>query len=189
MINLLILSAIKSFKVHSRLNLNPEISARKTMLNQARQSCFDALWVAMAIGIFFIASCSGPFFKEIVLSKNFQLYHIGGYITVLPILLLGVILHLGARIKKLAAAQDALIQANQELTEALGNRHTLEGILPICSFCKNIRDEKGTWHQVERYIQEHSNAACSHSICPTCMAEHYPAYFAESLCRHRPEAP
>jgi len=49
----------------------------------------------------------------------------------------------------------------------------LEGILPICSFCKSIRDETGNWTQLEAYISRHSEADFSHGFCPACAREHY----------------
>lgn len=56
-----------------------------------------------------------------------------------------------------------------ELQEALENVKTLSGLLPICSGCKKIRDDKGYWNNLETYIHEHSEAAFSHSICPECQ--------------------
>jgi hypothetical protein len=50
----------------------------------------------------------------------------------------------------------------------------LEGLLPICSFCKKIRNDAGRWEQLERYITDRSSAQFSHSFCPDCVAEHYP---------------
>jgi PAS domain S-box-containing protein len=61
----------------------------------------------------------------------------------------------------------------KELEEALAEIKTLRGIVPICSFCKKIRDDKGFWEQVDVYIQKHSQADISHSICPECMEKHY----------------
>ncbi|MBA3029654.1 MAG: hypothetical protein FP816_12735, partial [Desulfobacteraceae bacterium] len=52
-------------------------------------------------------------------------------------------------------------------------------ILPICSFCKKIRDDKGYWEQVEVYVGDHSHADFSHSICPDCMRINYPEYNEE----------
>ena len=52
--------------------------------------------------------------------------------------------------------------------------HLLEGILPICSFCKKIRTEKDEWQQLESYIDQHSEARFSHSICPDCVKKYYP---------------
>lgn len=51
---------------------------------------------------------------------------------------------------------------------------TLRGIVPICSFCKQIRDDKGYWNKVEAYVAEHTDAQFSHSVCPSCMEKHYP---------------
>jgi len=62
---------------------------------------------------------------------------------------------------------------NNKLEKVLAEIKTLKGIVPICSFCKKIRDDKGFWNQVEKYVQEHSNAEFSHSVCPECMKEHY----------------
>jgi hypothetical protein len=51
---------------------------------------------------------------------------------------------------------------------------TLRGIVPICSYCKQIRDDKGYWNQIEAYIRDHSEAEFSHSICPQCASERFP---------------
>lgn len=52
----------------------------------------------------------------------------------------------------------------------------LEGLLPICSYCKNIRDENQAWHPLEIYIQERSGAEFTHGICPECLKKHHPEY-------------
>jgi PAS domain S-box-containing protein len=61
-----------------------------------------------------------------------------------------------------------------ELQRALSEVNTLRGILPLCSFCKKIRDDKGYWEQVDVYIRKHSQADISHGICPACVRENYP---------------
>lgn len=61
-----------------------------------------------------------------------------------------------------------------ELQNALAEVKTLSGLLPICSHCKKIRDDKGYWNQIEGYIQEHSDAKFSHGICRECATKHYP---------------
>jgi hypothetical protein len=50
---------------------------------------------------------------------------------------------------------------------------TLEGLLPICSFCKSIRDDKDEWVQLEAYMARHSGAVFSHGLCPVCAKKHY----------------
>ncbi|MDK9706013.1 MAG: cache domain-containing protein [Desulforhopalus sp.] len=53
---------------------------------------------------------------------------------------------------------------------------TLRGIVPICSYCKEIRDDKGYWNQVESYVAKYTEAQFSHSICPKCLKKHFPEY-------------
>lgn len=52
----------------------------------------------------------------------------------------------------------------------------LEGILPVCTSCKKIRDDKGHWHQIESFIRDRSEAEFSHSICPECAKKLYPEF-------------
>ncbi len=61
-----------------------------------------------------------------------------------------------------------------ELKEALAKVKLLSGFIPICSSCKKIRDDKGFWNKLEKYISEHSEAEFSHSICPECLKKLYP---------------
>jgi NAD(P)-dependent dehydrogenase (short-subunit alcohol dehydrogenase family) len=67
-----------------------------------------------------------------------------------------------------------LTHANEELKAALDEVKQLSGLLPICSFCKNIRDDKGYWNRIETYIHEHSDAEFSHSVCNECAKKFYP---------------
>ena len=62
---------------------------------------------------------------------------------------------------------------NKELEEALEEVKTLKGIIPICCYCKKIRDDDGYWENVADYISKHSEAEFSHGICPDCMEKHY----------------
>ncbi len=62
----------------------------------------------------------------------------------------------------------------RELQDALANIKTLHGLLPICFSCKQIRDDKGYWNQIDTYVLEHTDAEVTHSICPTCAQKLYP---------------
>jgi hypothetical protein len=64
-----------------------------------------------------------------------------------------------------------------ELQEALANVKKLSGLIPICSSCKKIRDDKGYWNQLEKYLLEHSDATLSHGLCPECAKNLYPEAF------------
>jgi PAS domain S-box-containing protein len=59
----------------------------------------------------------------------------------------------------------------QELTDALRQVKTLNGLLPICASCKRIRDDRGYWQQVETYISSYTNAILTHGICPECLKQ------------------
>jgi len=75
-------------------------------------------------------------------------------------------LQIGARIVTL---QQSLSRRVQELQSALDTVKVLSGLLPICSYCKRIRDDNDYWQQLECYVSEHSNAQFSHGICPSCF--------------------
>jgi PAS domain S-box-containing protein len=61
-----------------------------------------------------------------------------------------------------------------ELQQALAQVQTLSGLLPICAYCKNIRDDQGYWTQIESYISAHTHTAFSHGICPDCARSVFP---------------
>jgi hypothetical protein len=65
------------------------------------------------------------------------------------------------------------------LEKSLSELKILRGMLPLCSFCKKIRDDKGYWEQVDVYIHKYSEADISHSICPQCLEKHYPEEYNE----------
>lgn len=76
--------------------------------------------------------------------------------------------------KRVQERTQELSKTNEELREAMGKVKTLSGMLPICSSCKKIRDDKGYWNQIESYITKHSDADFSHSLCPECVKKLYP---------------
>jgi PAS domain S-box-containing protein len=65
--------------------------------------------------------------------------------------------------------EQELIARNEELMAALRQVKELQGIVPICMYCKNVRDDENFWHKVEAYITHHSKAKFSHCVCPDCM--------------------
>ncbi len=79
-------------------------------------------------------------------------------------------------LKNTILEKDCLID---KLEKTINEIKTLRGILPICSFCKKIRDDKGHWNQLEAYFQKHSEADLSHSICPDCVRSHYHEYIGK----------
>ena len=107
-----------------------------------------------------LSEIRAPFVKAAFISGFFALV----------IIMLGVSLFFKITNPILNRLQDTVAQLEKALVEV----KTLRGILPICSFCKKIRDDDGYWNQVEVYVKKRSDADFSHSICPDCMEEHYP---------------
>lgn len=66
------------------------------------------------------------------------------------------------------------VKAYEELSKAMGEIKSLQAILPICSYCKKIRDGDGYWSEVEAYISNKTDTRFSHSFCDKCLDEHYP---------------
>lgn len=75
-----------------------------------------------------------------------------------------------------ARAYGALQAALSNLQNAVAEVKTLRGIIPICANCKKIRNDRGSWSEVEEYVRQHSEALFSHGICPTCLVTLYPDY-------------
>ncbi|MBF0573403.1 MAG: hypothetical protein HQK69_06540 [Desulfamplus sp.] len=80
------------------------------------------------------------------------------------------------RHQKIKDTESQLRKEKENLEHALKEIKTLSGLLPICMHCKSIRDDKGYWQQMEGYIQAHSEAQFSHSICQNCAKKYYPDY-------------
>jgi len=68
----------------------------------------------------------------------------------------------------------ALEKALKQRDEALAEVHTLQGLLPMCAGCKNIKDDNGDWHTVENYVSSRSSVQFTHGMCPKCIPKYYP---------------
>jgi PAS domain S-box-containing protein len=79
--------------------------------------------------------------------------------------------------------QDQLEKTVRELEDAINEVNTLSGLLPICSYCKSIRNDEGYWQRLEEYIGSHSEAEFSHSICSACLEEVFPEVAAQKKDR------
>ncbi len=95
---------------------------------------------------------------------GFELVGLAGSV----IMLAGVVLirPIFAFLKSAEQEQRTLVT---KLKEAMANIKTLKGLLPMCAWCKKIRNDKGYWEQLDVYIREHSEADFTHGICPECL--------------------
>jgi hypothetical protein len=77
------------------------------------------------------------------------------------------------------------IRAERELQErvavALADIKTLRGLLPICAWCKKVRDDGGYWNQLEEYVRKHTQAEFSHGICPECLTKRFDRGITDQL--------
>lgn len=92
------------------------------------------------------------------------------------------------RTEELSEANRVLLRANEEirsrelereqligkLRQSLAEVQTLSGLLPMCAWCKNVRDDSGYWQKVESYLTEKTLVTFTHSMCPDCMKKHFP---------------
>lgn len=79
-----------------------------------------------------------------------------------------------AAIARRIIAQLELRPTAADLVEVLTDLKALRGLLPICSHCKEIRNDSGDWQSIETYVRCHSEADFTHGICPVCMQLHHP---------------
>ena len=112
---------------------------------------------------------------------NDKLYHF--IVTAKPLLdenqkLIGIIEYF-QDITELRKAERIKTNLIEDLEESLKEANLLSGFLPICASCKKIRNDKGYWDRIEKYISRHSRAVFTHSICPDCAQKLYPEYFKE----------
>ncbi|HBO97623.1 MAG TPA: hypothetical protein DE315_08965 [Candidatus Omnitrophica bacterium] len=92
--------------------------------------------------------------------------------TICPSIIAPVAVGVFARLsERLDQSYQALDKVKRELEGALVRVKQLKGLLPICAYCKKIRDDQGYWKKVEAYIQENSEAEFTHGICPDCVRE------------------
>jgi len=70
---------------------------------------------------------------------------------------------------RVVSLQARLAEEVAELQATLDNVRRLRGLLPICAYCKRIRDDKNYWQRVEVYVSEHTDATFTHGICPSCL--------------------
>jgi sigma-B regulation protein RsbU (phosphoserine phosphatase) len=85
--------------------------------------------------------------------------------------------------ERILGLESALATKIQELQEASSHVKQLQGLLPICMYCKKIRDDSDTWHRLETYIEHNSEAMFSHSLCEECRHEHFPKVASEPVGR------
>jgi tetratricopeptide (TPR) repeat protein len=116
--------------------------------------------------------------RDAVIARQRTVGLLGAGLLAVSALLVGALVHFNRtgrnRERMLAGANTALETRNSELSAALSEVRTLEGLIPICANCKKVRDDRGFWEAVETYVADRSDANFSHSICGDCGPRLYP---------------
>jgi len=84
-----------------------------------------------------------------------------------------------AALARQTAAYVALQRVAAALAEAVAHSKTLHSIVPICMYCKGLRDDEGCWRRLEEYLHAYTDTELSHGICPACLLIHHPDHAAK----------
>ncbi len=123
---------------------------------------------------FFLFGYLDVFEWVVEFSLRYEHYEIDEVISTIIVLVFCLVWFAFRRWQELIRKNAVITQKNAELKKALDEVQQLKGIIPLCSICKKIRDDSGYWEQVDTYLQKHSDADISHSLCPECLMKNYP---------------
>jgi preprotein translocase subunit YajC len=119
---------------------------------------------------------------DILINKASQYWRIlaAGSLVISFVFLLTIVFIQAINIRNRRLVEKEQNKLIEKLKSALAKVKTLSGLLPICSSCKKIRDDKGYWQKVEVYIRDHSEAELSHGLCPECAKKLYPEVYKDN---------
>ena len=149
------------YVINDNDKLKPEESGNSVFIGTKVSQYFK--WLDEQIILFFKKNCESMIFEEKIRIKNKN---------IIFRIKISINLDVSGKFNSIIIALEDITDLRQALNEV----QTLRGILPICSYCKNIRDDEGYWQRVEEYIGRRSDADFSHSICPDCMKKYYPDF-------------
>ena len=130
--------------------------------------------LALSIVVFAISSSYDLLEKLARLSEAHEEWDVDELMMVSVFLVLAMSIFSARRWREAKKSERLLQQNLRDLQQALSEIKQLRGIIPICSGCKKIRTDAGSWQQIESYVREHTEAEFSHGICPDCMKRLYP---------------
>ena len=134
----------------------------------------EIVGIILVMAVTFLISVRYDIMDKIFrLIHRYEQYELDEIILVGLSLLIGLFVFSLRRLGETHSLQKEQLRINRELELAMSEIRTLRGIIPICSYCKKIRNEEGLWQQMEMYVQSHSEATFSHGICEECMKKHF----------------
>ncbi len=129
------------------------------------------LIIMVGIVVFFVASYFDVFEQMVKFTEQYEYRELDEFVTLSLYCTVVFALFSLRRWRESQKAYRVLVEQNEHLKNALSEIRLLKGIIPICSVCKNIRNDKGYWEQIEIYIRNRSEAEFSHGLCPECMTD------------------
>lgn len=174
----------------------PPSSPRTSWFSNKPPAFYTAVWATLSVIVLALDYVTGPtiqfpilFIIPIGIAAYYSTLRTSIFLALILVLtrfyfaLLGdthgsvtdAAVNLAIRIVVLVGYAIMLARIRQQNNALQHKVHLLEGILPICSFCKKIRDDDSQWHSLESYISDHSEATFSHTFCPECREKHYGA--------------
>ena len=147
------------------------MSAKQT---RALQDGFFLVFVCTLV--YFLAGRLDLLERFVAFSMVHEAYELDELVTTAVALALCMIFFSYRRLAEARRAHSELEARNTDLEKAMEEIRQLRGIIPICSYCKNVRSDDGFWQKVELYVESHSQAEFSHGICPDCLRKYYPDF-------------
>jgi K+-sensing histidine kinase KdpD len=129
-----------------------------------------AWWAGRGSGILIALVSAAAWFQSDFLAHRSYSYLVGSWDTLMRGCAFLLIAMAVSKVKSELLRERRL---RRELADAMSQIKQLQGILPMCSFCRKIRDQSERWVPMEKYIAEHSDARVSHGLCPACYRKHY----------------
>jgi hypothetical protein len=145
------------------------------MSKNRRVNTFELVIKALILILTFLLFSQFDVLQKIVkLSAEYEYYEADEIISTLIVLSFCMTWFSYRRWRETLQVLGVIETKNKEIQNSLDTIKILVGIIPICMQCKDIRDDTGSWHQLESYISEHTDAKFSHGICEKCQVIHYP---------------
>jgi hypothetical protein len=172
-------SGLTTFKIASEYLICLILAGSIFFLYQQRSNFDKNIFSLLVLSI--IATIIAELFFTFYISVYGLSNLVGHYFKIISFILIykaiietGLVKPYSLLFRNLKQNEETLQEEQKRLKEALARVKTLSGLLPICSVCKKIRDDQGYWNQIEKYLEEHSEAEFSHGICPNCAKDIYP---------------
>jgi len=139
------------------------------MLHLSDKILKEMIIIGVLVAAFLLFSTFDVLESIVNFSQQHEIYEIDELLSTLIVFALCMLVLSCRRVREVNAARLRAETKSHELQQALGEIKTLQGVIPACCYCNKIRDEKGTWSDLQAYINDHLDAEFSQGACPDCF--------------------